>query len=596
MSNINGIYEKLKKLARLSSDTIDEFGFKYFITAAISEFKKKGFTVFQPEFEQAEIKYSESQVYKTWLHEHSITSESESKNKEQLKIFTQKPKMLLAISILKFDKNHLKKTLDSLNEQIYDNFEIRLYHLEPNKIPPEVIHDLSHTLKKDFKIEIKPINDILTQDCDFVIFMKSGDILTKDALFRLVETINKIPDVDIIYSDEEQIDGDQCIPFFKPDWAPDLFLSFDYISNFYIVRTELLKKIGSFRQELDHLLHYDFLLRLTEITEKIVHIPTILVSIKVSFGGVPLASIEAYGKKALDDALKRRGINAKVTDGLIRKTFRIKYSLIGEPKVSIIIPTRDQKALLKRCITSIEAKTSYKNYEIIIMDNNSSKEETISYLKSLPYTVIKYDAPFNFSRINNIASTHASGEYLLFLNDDTAALKDDWLSEMVSIAQQKNIGVVGPKLVFAGNLIQHAGLVMLKTGAGFHPFSGFKADESGYFGFLNVIRNYSAVTGACLLIKKKLFTDIGGFDERLDLYYQDADLCLKAIESGYRIVYTPYAVLLHQGSSTIKEHARSFFAVENHYQFLKKWPRLREGDPFYNPNLGWNYRISTKYP
>ncbi|TSA18895.1 MAG: glycosyltransferase, partial [Nitrosopumilales archaeon] len=211
-----------------------------------------------------------------------------------------------------------------------------------------------------------------------------------------------------------------------------------------------------------------------------------------------------------------------------------------------------------------------------------------------PYTVIKYNSPFNFSKINNIGASNASGDYLLFLNDDTAPLESNWLSEMLSLGLQKNIGIVGPKLVLGNNTIQHAGLTFLKTGAGFHPLQGVDSDSAGYFYTLNVVRNFSAVTGACLLINKKIFDQVGGFSEEFDLYYGDADLCLKVLKYGYRVVYTPYAKLLHQGSSSIKEQTRSFFAVENHYMFIKKWPYLKNGDPFYNPNLTWDYRIDEK--
>ena len=198
------------------------------------------------------------------------------------------------------------------------------------------------------------------------------------------------------------------------------------------------------------------------------------------------------------------------------------------------------------------------------------------------------------SKICNLAASHATGDYLLFLNDDAAPLEREWLSEMLSICQQENVGIVGAKLVLASNAIQHAGVALLETGAAFHPMQRLDGNSKGYFGFLNVIRNCSAVTGACLLIRKKIFDKVNGFDDKFDLYYQDVDLCLKVEKEGRRIVYTPYALLLHQGSSSIKKQSRAFFAVENHYKFLKKWPNLRKGDPYYNTNFGWDYKIKTE--
>jgi len=516
--------------------------------------------------------------------------------KQEMNGFTKKPKISIVISILQSDVAFLKNTLDSLLGQIYENFEIRFVF---SSAITGAITEVSNQISDSRLVKSESVSQSLNAAMsaisgDFAIFIKSGSTLTRDALFQLVRALNKTQDIDIIYSDEERISKDgKRDPFFKPDWSPDLFLSFDYISNFYAVRAKIFREVGGFREELDIVTHYDLLLRLTEITQKIAHIPTILVSIPINDITSSLSKIESFGKRAISEVLARRGIKGEVANGMIQGTFRIKHFLEKEPKVSIIIPTKDQKNLLSRCITALEKRTNYKNFEIIIVDNNSQKEETISYLKSLPYTVIKYESPFNFSRINNVAVASATGDYVLFLNDDAAPLQPDWLSEMVSVCQQADVGVVGAKLVLASNVIQHAGLVLLKTGAGFHPFAGMDANKPGYFGFLNTTRNYSAVTGACLLVKKNLFKQVGGFDETLDLYYQDADLCLKVINEGYRVVYTPYALLLHQGSSTIKEQTRTFFAVENHRHFFKKWPKLKSGDPFYNPNLGWNYRISV---
>lgn len=597
MGKIIGRYKKLKKLANLSLKTIDEFGFKYFITAALWEFKRKKLSIFESELESIKPEHSDSQIYRMWLLEHSITHDLILKMKNELLAFKVKPKITVVISIVRSDKQLLKKTLDSLNEQIYENFDVCLFSVQSEtKQTSEMYNELSNShIKNKLKLETHSPNEILlASSSDFLAFINAGTVLTSDALFKTVQQFNKNRDIDVIYCDEEHVsEKGERLPFFKPDWSPDLFLGFDYISNFYLVRTKLIQKAGGLRNEFGYILHYDLLLRLTEITEQIFHIPTIMISAYTPLEiPVTLKMIESRNKTALLEAISRRGIKGEVVNGTVRKTFRIKYFMNIEPKVSIIISTKDQKKLLERCLSSIERLTSYRNYEIIIIDNNSQEEETISYLKSLPYIVIEYALPFNFSKINNLAAKHASGDFLLFLNDDTAPLEKEWLTELVSIGNQENVGVVGPKLVFASNTVQHAGLALLKTGAGFHPFVGLDAKGEGYFGFLNTIRNCSAVTGACLLIKKKLFDEVGGFDEALDLYYQDADLCLKVIQKGYRVVYTPYAILLHQGSSTIKKDTKAFFAVENHYQFLKKWPRLKDGDPFYNPNLGWNYKIA----
>ena len=271
----------------------------------------------------------------------------------------------------------------------------------------------------------------------------------------------------------------------------------------------------------------------------------------------------------------------------------------NNPLVSIIIPTKNNRKILNRCIQSIQKYTSYKNFEIIIIDNNSTDPSTKSYYQSLPYTILNYKDQFNFSKMNNYAVKHAKGDFLLFLNDDTKVLEPDWLQEMVGVCSQDDVGAVGAKLVYSDDTIQHAGITLLETGAGFHPFQQTSENSSKYFNFINVIRDCSAVTGACLMTKKEIFTKINGFDDIFDLYYGDADLCLRIIDSGYHIVYTPFAKLLHEGSHSIKttlisntlHTPKAHFAVENYFHFIKKWPDLKHGDQFYNKNLGWDYSI-----
>jgi len=285
-------------------------------------------------------------------------------------------------------------------------------------------------------------------------------------------------------------------------------------------------------------------------------------------------------------------LNASVENGYTSNTLRVHYSLQNEPKVSIIIPTKNNKILLKRCIESLENNTNYKNFEIIIVDNDSSDEKTLEYYDSLDYKIISYKDPFNFSKINNLGVKKAQGDYILCLNDDTKAIDSNWLTEMVSICQQSDVGIVGAKLLHSNGTIQHAGAVFLKSGSGLHVFENILESDVGFFNMHNVVRDFSAVTGACLLIKKSIFEKIDGYDDTFDLFYGDADLCLKTLNEGFHVVYTPFARLLHEGSTTIKKNLGSFFAIENHFSFINKWPYLKQGDPFYNFNLGWNYSIA----
>ncbi|MGI0009808.1 MAG: glycosyltransferase family 2 protein, partial [Nitrosopumilaceae archaeon] len=600
MIQLKSRFRRLLTLARFSSNAIHEYGFRFFISSAFLELRKYRSRVFAPESEGTKIRpLSEESVYMSWLHNHHATPEITSIMRICVQQYTRKPKFTIILSVNEKNSQYLKESFFSVIRQSYTNWELYINSSIPTS---KEISDTLDTIPDSHIIirpKLKQTNSLkealLRASGDFIAFVNCGSILTPDALFRVVQ-LNQTQDADIIYSDEDQItiSGDRKNPFFKPDWSLYLFLSFDYISNFYIVKSKLLHDSVTLKDDSGEAKHYDLLLRLSENTKKIFHIPTVLVSVREDSNLESTNNFGQNAEKAVSETLVRRGVNGKVTKGLISNTFRVSYFLDKEPRVTIIIPTKNNRDLLHRCITSIKNKTSYKNYEIIIIDNNSTREDTVSYIKSLPYTVIKYDAQFNFSKMNNLAVSRASGDYLLFLNDDTAPLESNWLSEMVSICELDDVGVVGAKLVHGNNTIQHAGIALLKTGAGFHPLQGVNSKSPDYFGFLNVIRDCSAVTGACLLIKKKIFEEVGGFDEKFDLYYGDTDLCMKVRKHGCGVVYTPYAVLLHQGSRTIKEYATAFFTVENYCHFIKKWPPLKLGDPFYNPNLGWDYRINIE--
>jgi GT2 family glycosyltransferase len=311
-----------------------------------------------------------------------------------------------------------------------------------------------------------------------------------------------------------------------------------------------------------------------------------------------------YKKNILIKYFQENNIDAKIENGVLPDTFRIHYNLKSQPKVSIFIPTKNNRELLQRCIDSIKKNTNYKNIEIIIINNPALPTEIYfdpkleKYYDDIPHKVVNYEGNFNFSKMNNVAVKESAGDLLLFLNDDTKILpkSKDWLDEMVSILLQDDVGVVGPKLVFGDDTIQHAGMTFLKTGAGFHPFMKLDEDAKGYHNFANIMKECSAVTGACLLTTRDIFEQIGEFDEDFDVYYGDSDLCLKIRQAGYKVVYTPFSVLLHDGSRTIRGKFNfNYFAVESHQRFLEKWPELKNGDPFYHEMLDWDYSLPEKF-
>ena len=576
--------KKLKKLRNLASNIINEYGYRYFLRVAFYEFRRQKFKLFFPDPEnkitlEQTMHIDEVRKYEKFNKENSL---KDDEIKEIYSKLNFKPKFTI---IINYDRKNIKLTLESIKKQVYTNYTIVIFSPDDKNE-----NDLQLDNSQEIKF-VSKINEFLANsDDDFICLLDSGTTLTSDALFRIYEFLNQVNDTEIIYADNDYFEtkfSTRVIPFFKPDWSPYLFYNMNYVRPFCIIKKEILEKI-----ELDAISNimpfYDIILRSIEITTKIMHY------------NFPISTIhqenmsETYfeeGKNLLSNHLNRKKNLGTVSRGILPNTYRIRYANETEPLVSILIPTRNNEKILQRCIKSLENNTTYKNWEIIIIDNNSTKNETKEYYESLPYKIISFSEPFNFSKMNNLAVKHAKGELLLFLNDDTKIINPKSLEEMVNLCCQNDVGAVGAKLIHADETIQHAGITFLQTGAGFHPFQRIDESKGGYHNLINVTRECSAVTGACLLVKKQIFDQVNQFDEDFDLYYGDADLCLKIIKSGYYVLYNPHAKLLHEGSYSIQKQTDMHFAIENHYQFIQKWPYLKDGDPFYNSHLDWNYSL-----
>jgi len=584
-------WKKLKKLYHISRGLIFIHGIRYYWYVVKLTLRKNGLGIFAADEKPIsvfnDILFQEQyQNYLKHLNEKLLKESSDKLNKS---FYTPKISIVLIINNKTFDDIH--NTINSIKNQTYDNWEITIF--SPNS--SQNISIINELIEKDNpkilfcnKLSDASFNNILKLTGDFVGFLDPGVQLSKFALNEFIKNVNQFPNSEILYSDHDYLDENNVHvnPFFKPNWSPYLFRSVDYLSPFYIIKKTILKKINS-NLIISKCFNFDILLQSIEKTKFFHHISFPLCSIK----NKTLANFDSK-KLALSNHLKRINVDAKVQSGFVKNTFQIKYILNEKPKVSIIIPTKNNYKILKRCIDSIEKKTNYKNMEIIIVDNLTTDNLTKKYYSSLSHKIINYSENFNFSKMNNLAVKSSSGELLLFLNDDTQVLDSFWLDELVSIAMQEDVGIVGPKLIFSDNTIQHAGVVFLKTGSGFHPLMKQVEDSGGYHNILNSMRDYSAVTGACLMIKKEIFDKIGNFDNSFDVYYGDADLCLQVINLGYRVIYTPFTKLLHEGSFTITKNNASHFDIENHLKFIKKWPYLKNGDPFYNSNLDWDYSIS----
>jgi len=437
---------------------------------------------------------------------------------------------------------------------------------------------------------------------EFIALLDHDDVLTPDALFHNALCINARPDVDMIYSDEDKIDDDGRLrdPFFKPDWSPDRFLCQMYTSHFGVYRTTLVREIGAFRLEFEGSQDYDLVLRLTEQTDRIEHIPRVLyhwrihpASTTAGMDTKPYAEIAA--RRAIAEALERRGEPGEVesiTD--VPGSYAIRYELREPELVSIIIPTRDHGGDVDRCLRSIFERTEYPNLEVVLVDNGSRDFGSLQVFSTWErrepnrLRVLPHDAEFNYSEINNVAARSARGSYLLFLNNDTEIVSHDWLTRMMEQAQRRTIGAVGAKLLYADGRIQHGGVVLGIGGLAGHAHRFFPRHHFGYYNTLKMTVNQSAVTAACLLTRRQIFEEIGGFDEDLRVAYNDVDLCMRIVEKGYRIVFVADAVLYHYESQsrgydlTPAQIKRD--AVEKAYM-ERRWGFSSLRDPYYNPNL-----------
>jgi len=585
--------DKIKKIANLSSNIIEEYGIGYFLKVATYEIWKQKLNLLRPDSSPKIFLGKEMEKYAIEAYAEFIKKNKLELTKDEIKKtideLNNRPKSTILIDTVYFyltaDKKNIKSLLESIQKQVYTDYEIIIFsqdEIDLNESASENIVDIKF---------ISNINDLLENiHGDFVCILDKMAVLSSDALFRISTFLNNRLDSEIIYTDSDYFEkktGNRINPFFKPDWSPYLFSCMNYFRPFCLIKTEILKKL-TFNDISETLPLYDITVRATEITKKITHYSFPVCTTR----GEDVTNVHSEEqKKIISNHLRRKKIDATVNRGIVSNTLKIVYADENQPLVSIIIPTKNNQKILRRCIRSLEENTTYKNWEIIIIDNNSTEKLTRLYYESLPYRIISYSEPFNFSKMNNLAVKHAKGDLLLFLNDDTKIIDPNSLEEMVSLCCQKDVGAVGAKLVYSDDTIQHAGISFLKSGAGFHPFQRINEKKGGYHNIMNVVRECSAVTGACLLTKKEIFERVNQFDENFDLYYGDADLCLKIIESGYHVLYTPHAKLLHEGSYSIRKSSDFHFAIENHHHFIEKWPFLQNGDPYYNSNLGWNYSL-----
>ncbi len=528
----------------------------------------------------------------------------------QLKKLEYRPKISILLPTYNSDIRWLDKSIESVKNQLYDNWEICI--VDDGSTQASTLDYLHSLHQQNIQVTFNQKNQGISAATqlalqqatgEYIALLDHDDELAPHALAAVVVWLNKYPEADMIYSDEDKLDeqGRRCDVFFKPDWSPEYFLSSMYTCHLGVYRTALAKKIGGFRVGYEGSQDYDFVLRFTEKTKNIQHIPMVLYHWRKIVGSTATVyTAKSYAQssteRALLDAMKRRHLRGKLLPGIRPDLFYVQPTIIKQPLVSIIIPTKDGADYLKRCIDSITQKTHYPNYEIIVVNNQSTELEALAYFdriqKRKNITVLNYQKPFNYSDINNYAAQKSQGDFLLFLNNDTEVVEPRWLEALLEYAQLPEIGAVGAKLLYPNGLLQHGGIILGIAGMAGHSQKLFPASEPGKLPIFNnkdVIRNWSAVTAACLMIEKKKYFAVNGMDPLFRVAFNDVDLCLRLSQQGLRHVYTPFAVLYHHESVSVgrpETRQRDDSLLKKEVTKLqKRWGTALKHDPYYNENL-----------
>lgn len=523
-----------------------------------------------------------------------------------------KPLISVIIPAYNTPENWLKKAIDSVIGQVYENWELCIVddastNMSVRTVLEEYANDTRiRTIFRKVNGHIsKTSNDAIEMaKGDFIAILDHDDELRPHSLYEVVKVLQKNPNAKLIYSDEDKITtkGQRTNPYFKPDLNIELLRSQNYICHFAVLNTALVKKIGGFRSEVDGAQDWDLFLRVIDSipAKEVIHIPKILYHWRIIESSTANSTAaKPYVLKAQQHAvqehLARNGLKGKAEILYEISQIKVKYQLgkNSDACVSIIIPSKDQLHHLKRCIKSIEEKTLHGNYEIIIVNNNSENDDTFKYFDQISkkdnIKIIDDSRPFNFSQLNNSAVDKSRGDYLLFLNNDIEIITKGWLIEMLSLFQQKDIGAVGARLLFPNDLLQHGGVILGIGGVAGHSHKGVKREDPGYFNRAILRSDFSAVTAACMLCRRDVFKSVGGFKEScLSVAFNDVDLCLRIGKAGYRVVYTPYAELYHYESLSrgYENTPSKFRRFEKETSYMKEnWLELLNNDPCYNPNL-----------
>lgn len=549
--------------------------------------------------------------YTRWRKQHEISKEELDRQYRLGKEMENGPKFSIVIPLYQTGKKYLREMIDSVLCQTYPNFELCLAD-GSGKDYNELISLLDEYCKKDQRVRYEKLSDnygisdntnaaIKMATGDYIVLADHDDLLAPNALYECAMAISKNPSLEVIYSDEDKVDMNSKSyfePNFKPDFNLDLLCSMNYICHLFVVKKTLLDRVGYLDSKYDGAQDHDFILRCCDATEHIYHVPMVLYHWRChpnSTAENPESKMYAFeaGKNAVQAHYDRHNIPAKVDHGQFYGMYKTTYCWEEQPLISIIIPNKDHIDDLKVCMESIHEKSTYRNFEFIVVENNSTEDETFAYYEEIKkwenVTVLYYEDVFNYSKINNFGVKQANGEYILLLNNDTEMINPDALWEMLGYAMREDVGIVGARLYYQDDTIQHAGVVMGYGGIAGHTFIGCSRYDTGYMNRIVCAQDYSAVTAACLMTKKSVYDEVGGLTQDFQVAFNDIDYCLKVRELGKLVVYNPAVEFYHyesksRGLEDTPEKVERFNSEAD--RLAKRWADiLKNGDPYYNRNL-----------
>ena len=546
--------------------------------------------------------------YEEWLKKHRVTSKELKEQRAHR--FEYMPKVSLVVPTYQTPLNYFHQMIESVLNQSYSNWELCIAEgSEDNKELQSAVKEYGDRdsrikykiLEKNYGIAGNSNEALSLATGEYIALFDHDDLLTPDALYEVVHSLQETRH-DILYTDEDKVNSDLTEykdPNFKPDWSPDLFCSHNYITHLFVVKKSIIDKVGGFREEFEGSQDYDLMFRCIENATSIKHIPRILYHWRVhdnSVAGNPESKMYAYeaGRRAIEEHYKRTGVRATVEIMELWGMYHTLYETTGNPLVSIIIPNKDHIGDLKVCIDSLYKRNTYGNFEVIIVENNSTEKETFNYYRKLQekhknVKVVIWKGEFNYSAINNLGAKHAQGDYLLFLNNDTEVINSTAISELLGCCMQKDVGIVGAKLLYRDDTVQHAGVVVGFGGFAGHVFNGIHKSDYGYMVRARINCNYSAVTAACMMVKRAVFEEVEGFTEAYKVGINDIDFCLKVRETGKLVVFNAHSLWYHYESKT-----RGYESTPEKLErfkseiglFRERWAQiLRDGDPYYNKNF-----------